>query len=1014
MIRINGGFIPIMHTVCAAMAFTTALIVGYSLHFHKIVTNAHYGYPDEWFPSVSATIGDRYPERSLFQILIAVCSFPRFLLLIGHYYLHGSLFTAIVGFVRTVSCGGWVYITSTDDHDTHDIFMFLYILLTIPWDICISRQSVNKRKQHIIAASLFFFTMFPLAYWFIQHQIHHVAGAYSIYAYFEWSLIILDVAFDYLAYEDFKAFEFAIDLTSGSSKGISINKTKDSDSKNVKTTTKSASTDSPVKDETSTSTTASFTETKHDNEEENVIEHSATINKKHDDNNDEDELEIVFESQEYQLLHPINSTTTYDSLLYIAVNTTNSFFFWSHVTSLACVVWHFPLWYMGISGYEISILSYVGCIILAFPIVPTIIYQYGTLIGNLITLGAYLVDVPESRISVLSIGVVICFASFILNLKSIKNSRTNSSFAICWLLGLVISVVLKMGFYSTNPTWAIMRESNGGINKTAIIIATIVGLLAPNVNAINFVESNETVSPSQKPQKFNFFKKLFFGLGFGCLFFSIHQLLTDASTIIYWSWEGFHDGKHGPLAWPWSALTCVVMLGATVSSLKFTRCTFIPCIMLIISTISLSLPQVTEWTKYVTGGLPYVISIIWFIPSYISIASQIESLWVFVVAGITYDIFVLGHVWTVAYAFVPLGWVLRERLYVVLCLASMMIIFGSIINKGNGLSVPQLKDKTNSYYSIKFVRNIAIVTSIILISIIKFVYDIRPTGVPQPYHPDSKIITAGIWTIHFGLDNDMWASEDRMIELIKDMELDVFGILETDTQRITMGNRDLTAKMAHDLNMYSDFGPGPNKHTWGCALFSKFPIVNSTHYLLPSPVGELAPAIHATLKTYDDILVDVFVFHSGQEEDEEDRRLQSLALAEIMGKSDRPSFLLSYLVVDPHEGNYNTYVGEKSGMHDIDPSDDDRWCEYILFKNIKRVGYCRVSRGTITDTELQVGKFQVLDDEQLKSYGDSIYENNRVEDLNNGEFKFPDMFLGEGERGHYYHVFDKPRYFYSQ
>lgn len=32
------------------------------------------GYPDEWFPSVSATIGDRYPERSVFQIFIAMTS----------------------------------------------------------------------------------------------------------------------------------------------------------------------------------------------------------------------------------------------------------------------------------------------------------------------------------------------------------------------------------------------------------------------------------------------------------------------------------------------------------------------------------------------------------------------------------------------------------------------------------------------------------------------------------------------------------------------------------------------------------------------------------------------------------------------------------------------------------------------------------------------------------------------------------------------------------------------------
>ena len=58
----------------AAAAFISALIVGVSLHYHKIVKNEHYGYPQEWFPSVSATIGDRYPERSFFMFFIAITS----------------------------------------------------------------------------------------------------------------------------------------------------------------------------------------------------------------------------------------------------------------------------------------------------------------------------------------------------------------------------------------------------------------------------------------------------------------------------------------------------------------------------------------------------------------------------------------------------------------------------------------------------------------------------------------------------------------------------------------------------------------------------------------------------------------------------------------------------------------------------------------------------------------------------------------------------------------------------
>ena len=55
-------------------AFLGSLVCGMLLHYKKIVKNEHYGYPDEWFPSVSATIGDWYPERNLFQIFIAITS----------------------------------------------------------------------------------------------------------------------------------------------------------------------------------------------------------------------------------------------------------------------------------------------------------------------------------------------------------------------------------------------------------------------------------------------------------------------------------------------------------------------------------------------------------------------------------------------------------------------------------------------------------------------------------------------------------------------------------------------------------------------------------------------------------------------------------------------------------------------------------------------------------------------------------------------------------------------------
>ena len=169
-------------------AFLSALVVGIALHYHKIVQNEFYGYPDEWFPSVSATIGDRYPERSVFMLFIAITSGPRFAL-VGLWYLltrkPGHTLPkaiALSGLVRTLTCGGWTYVTSTDDHDWHDIFMISYLVFTIPWTTgCLALSPPNPKaiRYRKYLASAFFGTLIPLIYFFIQHKVHRVAGGMS-------------------------------------------------------------------------------------------------------------------------------------------------------------------------------------------------------------------------------------------------------------------------------------------------------------------------------------------------------------------------------------------------------------------------------------------------------------------------------------------------------------------------------------------------------------------------------------------------------------------------------------------------------------------------------------------------------------------------------------------------------------------------------------------------------------------------------------------------------------------
>ena len=602
---------------------------------------------------------------------------------------------------------------------------------------------------------------------------------------------------------------------------------------------------------------------------------------------------------------------------------------------------------------------------------------------------AYLVTTPEYRLFAVGFGVSMSCLGWSATWYAERCSAGRlQSRVLAWTIGLIASSLAKFAFWTNNPVWPIVNAHNGGWNKIGILLA-----IAAVLRSTRHVTENrgglevgvvQTKSPTLA------------GLGLGGLLFGMHSLLSDSSTMILWVWEGFP--VRGPIA-AHGVITLVAMALGVIISMTMQNKALIWMHASLIGAGSFLVTSYSNWTGF-TGAILLATSLMALAPDLVVSAVR-NGLASFGLGFLVYNILVLAHVWVVAYAFVPGGPMMREHTDWVMTAMALLIFAGTYaVPKSEGHSKPRARsdNKTSSRRQSYYVYAMSALELLaIVVAYLRF-----PTNNYVPYHNEDKIITAGIWTIHFSLDNDMWSSERRIRDLIKELEVDVIGFLESDLQRIIMGNRDTTQFIAEDLGMYVDFGPGPDKHTWGAALLSKFPILNSTHHLLPSPVGELAPAIHATLDAYGE-QVDVIVFHSGQEEDPEDRRLQSEYLSKLMRESPRPTILLSYLVIKPLEGNYHTYVGEKSGMKDIDSTDDDRWCEYILYKGLQRSGYARVSRSTITDTELQIGKFIVG---QPEGSDERVNESEVAEGL-----RFPAMFRGEGVRGHRYHVFDEPRYY---
>jgi endonuclease/exonuclease/phosphatase family metal-dependent hydrolase len=650
---------------------------------------------------------------------------------------------------------------------------------------------------------------------------------------------------------------------------------------------------------------------------------------------------------------------------------------------------------MGISGYEVMVMSTVSPFLLGIRPIRSLVvknlraFHFLALSGLL----AYLINNPVYRLFTAGFAIWMSCLAWAATWYSegFQPARLESKIS-AWLIGLIASSVVKFAYHTNNPIWPTSHAANGGLNGLGVILGVLAVLRSTRKSPVDTAVQRRKEGSS-----------LLAALGIAGLFFGLHSLLSDSSTMILWVWEGYP--VRGPISAPHGALTIATM-GAGLAIGLFREDLARSWTLYGIGCVGAALLTLySHWTGYY-GALLLAAYLMAASVPLIGSAARKSPAATFGLGFLVYNFMVLFHVWVVAYAFVPGGPLVREHTDWVMT-TTMLLIGCGVFTSVSSTPAAQ-KKRANAYLNSRKQRSYYLyVLGFLQIASVSIAFLRFPTYDYVPYHKDDKILTAGIWTIHFSLDNDMWSSEYRMRDVIKELEIDVIGLLESDLQRIIMGNRDTTQFLAEDLGMYVDYGPGPNKHTWGCALLSKFPIVNSTHHLLPSPVGELAPAIEATLDVYGE-MIDVFVFHSGQEEDPEDRRLQSEYLAKLMGATPRPAILLSYLVTKPLEGNYHTYVSETSGMHDIDASDWDRWCEYILYKGLRRTAYARVSRSTITDTELQVGKFQI---------GAAAAPLAEVRDARVDEaevpvgMRFPALFRGEGVRGHRYHVFDEPRYY---
>ncbi|KAL5503883.1 CWH43 [Sanghuangporus vaninii] len=994
ILRIRASDIVRVHTILGLLAFGSAFVLGCLFHYKKIVKNGIAGYPQEWFPSVSATIGDWYPERGVFQILIALNSGPRFALGTFQYLVQRkrsslALVVFITGIIRTLSCGGWVYITSTDDHDVHDVLMITYILCNIPWMVggiaCTPKERVRQRRRR------FFGSIVPMIYFFIQHKVHRIPGAYTHYSFFEWGLIITDILYDSVTELTFA--EANLEITIGASSHMDLH-------------------------------TADQPSIEHKLQSSNAIENSSSTELKSLVNNDNkksstEDPPLPAQNTLSRISLFFSALRSHKDMLSFVVDLYLAFIFWTIFTSLILTLFYFSVWELGIAGAEATLLSILSPAMLGIkPFRTWASTKSGRVSIHALSLAglvAYRFPSPALRL------LFVTFATFIVCIGAAvdwSNRLSVTYNSILLGLGLILSSLSKHANHSNNPLWPMVDERNGGYNKTGIFLAAlaILHLALRDDSSQTQTDTNaEQKQDVDRETRLRASTKSWFpgSLALGSLIFSLHCFLTDPSTLIAWSWTGYPikgplPHLHGTLTHIAQSVGLLLVLLEPSANRVLTSPLWFFC-----GTISAYvLYNYKDWFGYY-GGLGFAVFLMSIIPQTLQKAASSPFIGrTYFTAFLVTVLLYLANVWTVAYAFVPAGHLLRERTDLVLMAQIILLApaFDWQGSKYNRTSLSKIPPRLGQY-SFTALSLMAVVSGLVTM------YR-TPTSAPQPYRPGPRIVRAGIWTVHFGMDNQGRDSQRAMRDLIRDLELDVVGLLETDLHRTVYGNRDLTRVMAEEIGFYVDLGPGPNQHTWGAVLLSKFPIINSTHHLLPSPNGELAPAISAFLNMYGTEVL-VVVSHNGQEEDPLDRELQSTELARIMNSTyPAPAIFLGYVVTKPHASRPAPYriLVEDGRMHDIDSDDLDRWCEYILYRGLYRTSYLRMSRGKVTDTELQAGQFVV------PRFGHTVVDDSEAgrylrihKETLDAPHWFPMEYYGDrrsgGKNGHYYHVFGTPLYY---
>lgn len=255
----------------------------------------------------------------------------------------------------------------------------------------------------------------------------------------------------------------------------------------------------------------------------------------------------------------------------------------------------------------------------------------------------------------------------------------------------------------------------------------------------------------------------------GTLLFTLHCLLEDSGTLIAWSWTGYPI--HGPVPHLHGSVTHVAQALGLLLPLLLTSCSphgldalLHPLYFAYGAVSAYVMYAYRDWLGY-AGGASFAIFLTSVFPAILCSAVSAATGRVARTLGLAWFVvcvLVVANVFTVAYAFVPGGEYFRELTGTVLAvqMAGLALAFRwPAFSSGAPLRVQALSRQAR----VAAGNALAVLTiASLLVSLYRW-----PSVVIKPHRPGPRIARTGIWTVHFGIDNEGRDSQRRMRDLVK-------------------------------------------------------------------------------------------------------------------------------------------------------------------------------------------------------------------------------------------------------